>query len=263
MTIAQARVTYDQTKLSFRSISYSGSPLTTDTPDTRGGNGYYLVSRFKTGQPYPSGNFVLARITFEALEDSGSASLGIATGTSLVFDEATSSNILGSLTGVSVNLSAPASSPQPPSPGTQNPSSGSQTPPNNQDNNGQPTAVVKVSDNQAKAAADKTMDEAIEINSKKAEVVGTFTPASGNKNKFSLPLIIGMSGLAVLCIGYLIFRHVISPKRPSFASSGSAAIGSSITSSNQNVKKEPPVMNASGSVVIKPQSGNDQDTPLQ
>lgn len=71
----QLRVTFNPAKLEYVSVSYSGSPLTTDAPDAGAGSGYFQISRYTLGAQ-PTGTFLLATLTFRALATSGSDTLG-------------------------------------------------------------------------------------------------------------------------------------------------------------------------------------------
>lgn len=131
-SIAQARVTFNASQLQFQSVSYSGSPFGSDTPDAQTGSGFVQVSRF-TPPPFPSGNIYIATINFTALQSSGSASLSIDTGSSAIYAASDASNILTGTSGTVVALQSsgggtpPSTTPPPVSTNPSSPSSSGST----------------------------------------------------------------------------------------------------------------------------------------
>lgn len=147
------RVTFDSSKLSLVTTSYSGSPLTEDF-GSGGGNGYYTIDRYKLGAPFPSGTFKLATLTFSAIASGSSTTVNIASANSSVGDGNTGQpHSPLSVSGVNITLTSPPSAPTatPPSPGTARPASSNQpaqyTPPTNSDesaNNAETTELETV-----------------------------------------------------------------------------------------------------------------------
>ncbi len=106
ITIAQAHLTFDPTKVSYVSTDYTGSPLVSDTPDITSGSGFVMLSRFTT-PPYPTGNVLVARVTFRALATSGVMPITLDQSKSSLYSESDASNILASVSGTSVSITAP------------------------------------------------------------------------------------------------------------------------------------------------------------
>lgn len=123
ITIAQAKVTFDPSQVSYQGVDYSGSPFVNDSPEAGSGNGYVVVSRFKTGQPYPSGSNVVAKLSFKALADSGNASISVTKNGSALFAAADASDILSSVNTATISLQGTATTPPPPAAPSPNPSS--------------------------------------------------------------------------------------------------------------------------------------------
>lgn len=123
---ALARVTYDSSKLSVVGVAdYTSSPLLTDGPSGGSGNGYYTVDRTVSpgSTTYPTGSFTIARLTFRALGDSGTTTVGISASDSSVGDANDPANAHAPLSasGVTINLQPPAAPATAPNPGTASP----------------------------------------------------------------------------------------------------------------------------------------------
>lgn len=106
--VAQAKVLYNPAVVSLQGApDFSGSPLTNSTPDEGGGSGTYLISRFKAGTPYPSGNMVLAKLTFKSIKDTGDAGISVSKSGSVLYMYNPGGNpvdILGTTGSVSVSM---------------------------------------------------------------------------------------------------------------------------------------------------------------
>lgn len=122
ITIAQAKITYDTSKLAYRGVDYGGSPFNTNSPDASDGSGYIIVSRYKVGDPYPTGNTFVARLTFEPLAAGGSTTITVAPSPdSRLYSMVDSTNILSSVGSTSVALASPTVPTSPPATPTANP----------------------------------------------------------------------------------------------------------------------------------------------
>jgi hypothetical protein len=118
ISIAQIKVIYNSSAIKYQSISYSGSPLTTDTPDSSITTGSIKISRYVVGN-YPSGNITIAKINFTALASSGDGGLSINKSESALYSASNASDILTSVSGADVALQpvpAPPPSSDPSSP---------------------------------------------------------------------------------------------------------------------------------------------------
>lgn len=107
----QLRVTFDSSKLQYVSVDYTGSPLDTDAPDAGIGTNYFQISRY-TLNPKPTGNFILAKLTFKALATTGTTSLAYdATNSSVYVQEDNgAANALATVTGTSLTFDGVAPS---------------------------------------------------------------------------------------------------------------------------------------------------------
>lgn len=124
ITIAHAKVTYDASKLAYRGTNYDGSPFTANSPEASDGSGYVLISRYKAGDPYPSGNNFVARLTFEPLTAGGTTTISVAPSPdSRLYSATDYSNILSSAGSATVTLASPTVPATPQTPPTANPAS--------------------------------------------------------------------------------------------------------------------------------------------
>lgn len=82
----QTVLTYDPTKLTYVGIAYDGSPLTSSAPDFSATNGRISLTRYTSTPPGPSGNILVANITFTALSSTGSTTVTIDKASSYVSD---------------------------------------------------------------------------------------------------------------------------------------------------------------------------------
>lgn len=165
ITIAQASISYDQNALQLNQIiDYSGSPLTSDTPEASNNPGLLQISRYKVGSPYPSGKFTVATITFTA-KKTGSTTITLNRSNSLLYEASDATpNVLTQVAGTTISVTAPVvTNPKPPSepqspPPSQPPtggstSTGNQAQTNNSDTNSnqdtpqgddaQPAAIIE------------------------------------------------------------------------------------------------------------------------
>lgn len=147
INVGHSKVTYNASALSLQGINYSGTPFTTDSPEAANGSGFVTVSRYKLGEPYPSGNFKLATLTFKA-NSTGNTAINISQAESYLYDSQ-AANALTSVSGVTVSLTKPPTvtpTPTPTSP-TTNPStpsaptSGTDSPTQPPANNPQPSST--------------------------------------------------------------------------------------------------------------------------
>ncbi|MCA9342836.1 hypothetical protein KC950_02365 [Candidatus Saccharibacteria bacterium] len=117
VAIAQAYIKFDPSKVQYVSFDSSRSPLNTDSPEFKIGDGYVNIGRFQTPPgPYPSGNFEVATITFKALAESGTIDLTLEKAgqfdkTSLVSAE-DASNIVSATNSITIAIS-PETNPPP------------------------------------------------------------------------------------------------------------------------------------------------------
>jgi hypothetical protein len=121
VTIAQAAVNYDHNALQLNTISYAGSPLTQDSPESSNNPGALVISRYKVGNPYPTGKFTLATLTFTA-KDTGNTAITLSQNRSLLFEATEESlNVLTQVSGTSVTVAdPPVSNPKPSEPTSPN-----------------------------------------------------------------------------------------------------------------------------------------------
>lgn len=207
----QAYVTYDASKLSFVSADYNSSAWSNElSQDTGGGSGYYQVARFTFTQPYPSTGR-LARLTFQATS-TGAATIGVSAANSLVYSGNTGQNILGSVSGTTITVNAPAPAAAAPTPGTSKPASGGSpaayTPP----------TTASTAEAAAAASPAETIDptkstagETVLLSGKERETSAEQL-ANTLKTSSKLPVpLLGALGLFVLIgVGLVIVRRVSS-----------------------------------------------------
>jgi len=104
ITLAHASVAYNPSKFQFISTDYSGSPLTSDSPESKTSNGSVTISRYKAGPPYPRGSLFVAQLTFKAIADSGSSIIDIDQEKSALYEASEGNNIIGGVTGTSITI---------------------------------------------------------------------------------------------------------------------------------------------------------------
>lgn len=132
ITIAQARIVFNASAVSFQSISYDGSPLGSDVPGYGLSSGSFDVARFKfpdslDNPNYPSGDIFIATLTFKALGNSGYAGLSVDQSSSALYGANSGGNILTSVSSSDVALQPIPAAPPSSSPQTPTPSGGSTT----------------------------------------------------------------------------------------------------------------------------------------
>ena len=120
--VVDAYVTFDPTKLEYIGINYAGSPFTADTIDAASGSNYVKISRYATVQPYPTGNALLAKITFRPKVNSGSTQIGFDKPQSGLFIE-TGDDVLVSTVSFTITFTTPTTPPPAAAPAPSPPSS--------------------------------------------------------------------------------------------------------------------------------------------
>ncbi len=114
ITIALVYITYDPNQLLLTNISYTDSPLNNETPDYSKGEGYLKLGRFKAGDPYPTGSFKVAELTFQARQGSGEASVNILQENSQLYTSTNPmNNELTSVSGTTIGLQPAGTEPSP------------------------------------------------------------------------------------------------------------------------------------------------------
>lgn len=99
----QANISYPASKLQYVGVSYTGSAFSISTPDNGGSGGLVAIAN---GTITPiTGSGLLATITFRALADSGTAELGFAGGSALIYDNA---EVPSAKSGLTLTLGSPA-----------------------------------------------------------------------------------------------------------------------------------------------------------
>ncbi len=232
--VAQAYVTWDTSKVSYQSADYGGTAFGNDTGDTVAGSGYYQSSRFRT-PPFTTGSLTLVRLSFQAIASSGSAAFGVTGANSFAYSGGT--NFLTSVTGVSVNLTAPVSNTPPPAGTTVQTSGGSgtgastvvSTPAATSGNNGTPTETVAVTEEEAVNAANTTTDRMIELANAPAETVGT----TANTAKKKLPLVpmMALSVVVLLAGAAFVYLRFIAGRRTNASVAASPIVGTTASPS--------------------------------
>lgn len=107
ISIGHVRLTYDPTKIEYVSTDYANTSFTDNTPDKEEGAGFVQISRFTTSPT--AGNVVIGRVTFKALASSGKLDIGIDRDNSNVFSAVSAADILGAVSGVSIDVKQPTS----------------------------------------------------------------------------------------------------------------------------------------------------------
>lgn len=116
VTIAQARVTFNTSLVSYLGTDYTGTAFNTDEPTATNGNGFVFISRYKNALPFPSGANTVAKLSFKSLAN-GTANFSIDQSQSALYSASDASNILSSVSGSTVTIQAPPQqSPQPQQP---------------------------------------------------------------------------------------------------------------------------------------------------
>jgi hypothetical protein len=197
ISAVQAYITFDASKLGFVSADYGSATWNQDTGDTGSGTGFYQASRFKL-PTYPTTGQIV-RLVFQA-NATGTTTLGVTSGNSLVFSGDTGQNILGSVSGVNVTVQAPAPPAAAPSPGTTKPGTGSQPPVTT------PPTPSSTSEAEAAATTPETAnpqentagENPLFVGDEKATANQVETAAPDKKQSLPIPLIIGGTVLLVL-----------------------------------------------------------------
>ena len=123
VSVVNAKVTFDPSKVTMQSIDYTGSPFTTNGPESAVGSGFVTVNRFLLDGQFPTGSNVVAKIVFKATASSGSAAIGVDKASSMLVSYNNPADILSTVTGTSVSLKSPAVPTSPQTPPTSNPAS--------------------------------------------------------------------------------------------------------------------------------------------
>lgn len=256
INVAHSKITYNSSALSLQSISYSGSPYTADSPEKAEGAGFVTLSRYKVGEPYPSGNFKLATLTFRANSTSGNTTINISQNDSYLYD-AEAANALTSVSGVTVALTRPPTtnpnpnpSPSNPSEPTQNQSNNSGSSNQNQDNNPQPATNPNETDgeNDAEPALinEETPDDVLPApgTSQRSSSIG-LADRLGILARNVLPVIVVLSVIGV--IGWIVFKKFghhthLAPFTPAQAAGpGVVFDGSHTVKTNNDQNQQPPL----------------------
>ncbi len=103
VSTVQSKISYNASAVSLQGIDYTGSPFVNSLPDSSSGNGSIFISRF-TVPPFPTGNVMVAKLTFKALSDTGNAGITSDKNASGLYSGSTGQNILSSSGNVTVNL---------------------------------------------------------------------------------------------------------------------------------------------------------------
>jgi hypothetical protein len=126
ISIVNAKLTYDPTKLEYKGADYTGSPFTTDGPESSTGTNYVIINRFLLSGNFPSGSNLVAKLQFKVIKSSGTANIEISKNDSKLISYDNPNDILSTTSGVSVSISTtpvnpPVSPPSPPLPPAANP----------------------------------------------------------------------------------------------------------------------------------------------
>ncbi len=124
ITIANAVINYDSSKLTYGGADYTNSKLTTDTPEATTSPGSITISRFAAGS-YPTGNVFVAKLKFTAKVGSGNVSVNLAQSpTSAIYtDESGGSAVSVGAKSVTIAIAAPQVPATPSQPAVSNPAS--------------------------------------------------------------------------------------------------------------------------------------------
>ena len=106
ISIGHVRLTYDTTKVQYVSTDYANTSFTDDTPEKEEGSGFVQMSRFTTSPS--AGNVIIGRATFKALASSGKIDIGVDRNNSNIFSAVSAADVLGAVSGVSVDIKQPA-----------------------------------------------------------------------------------------------------------------------------------------------------------
>lgn len=210
---ASARVTYNPSQLSLVSTAILASGMS-EGPSVGSGAGYYTFDLIKLGAPFPTGNSAVFRLTFKAIADSGSASIGLSNAIMSDAGSPPPATHTVSVQGVSVGLQAPPAAGQPVNPGTT-------VPPSRNTSNGNTTAVTgpatDPNTNQATPITDTAAVEAVnEENTEAADAynasLASSTSSGGLKKKLPITLILGLAGVAVIALVFQAYLVLRKPK---------------------------------------------------
>ena len=120
VTVVLSKVTFDAAKVQFVSVDFTGAEAMTSTgSEEAAGAGYFQFSRFTTTPMSASHAFLIGTLTFKALGSSGTSAFSIVKADSHM--QAGASDVLGSVSGGSTTLQAPAPAPTSPAPAANNP----------------------------------------------------------------------------------------------------------------------------------------------
>jgi hypothetical protein len=109
VNVARARVTYDATKWQFVAADFTGTPFEARTPEppAHQGSGYYELTGYKLNAPYPSGDFLVGKITLKAVAATTGTGINIDQSNSELYDSVNATKILGSVSGSTVSITDP------------------------------------------------------------------------------------------------------------------------------------------------------------
>jgi hypothetical protein len=109
VNVARARVTYDATKWEYVSADFTGTPFVDRTPEppAHQGSGYYEVTGYRISAPFPSGDFLIGKVTLKAIGAASSTAINIDQSNSELYESVNASKIVGSVSGSSVSITDP------------------------------------------------------------------------------------------------------------------------------------------------------------
>ncbi|MFO0886983.1 MAG: hypothetical protein U0413_02015 [Candidatus Saccharimonadales bacterium] len=108
VTIANAVISYDSSKLTYGGADYTNSKLTSDSPEATTSPGSITISRYTTGS-YPTGSVFVAKLKFTAKVGSGNVAINLAQSpTSAIYTDESGGGIASvSAKSVTIALTAP------------------------------------------------------------------------------------------------------------------------------------------------------------
>lgn len=264
--VAKVVISYNKDQLLLSKIDYSGAPLDLNVPESSNTPGSLVIARYKLGEPYPSGKFTIATLTFTA-KATGNAAITIDQSKSLLYEASEGTpNVLTQVSSTSISVNTPpATSPkpvdQPPSPTSGKPSSGGQartSSPTGSTNTSSNSTSSTPSSNQSDTGSTVVEDDTVPVALIEEQPAGTLPEPGTSRNasdpslatqiiqfgKNALPivLLLGIAG----AVGWFITKR--SSNHSSFggykpaqaAGPGVVFDGSRTVKTNQDNNTQPP-----------------------
>ncbi len=269
VTVVLSKVTFDAAKVQFVSVDFTGAEAMTSTgSEEAAGAGYFQFSRFTTTPMSASHAFLIGTLTFKALGSSGTSAFSIVKADSHM--QAGASDVLGSVSGGSTTLQAPAPAPTSPAPAANNPTptpTGQSSSPATPTKTSTPSTPAATTSNPSTPASTPTAPDTTPSTSQLTNAQGApITASTTPKKKSNSFMYMGAVGVLVVAISaaLVVFRKKLPDfmhRRATYSPTGSSAQTSPAVQPTPSLSSLPPANNQAPGEVIAPVDGQAPKPP--